>query len=407
MAGTTRNICIFAKAMNAHRGGKFRWPFSIVAQELATLGHEVTVITTAHPDGKTEREDEAGVPVHYLAGTKPEKPDAAFWRRSAELFDRLHRERPFDIVMGRGTSPLGYSRLSSFARTLPVILHEGTYPDWLQGYEIRPRIGGTIRRKLHARLHAATHRDLSESMIGASLIVCNSPALARGLRQAYWWEKVETTCIPYGFDTSFTQQQAGEVPPALEALSRNGQRHVVYLGRITKAKGAFDLVAIAAASRNRDLAIVAMGGASDETLSKLKAAAQAKGVGDRLILPGPVAHSALPKVLGKAEAFLFPSVHPESLPKAAMEAMACGLPVLAYRLPAFEGLVDDGVEGFLVPAGHSGELAAALDRLLDDPALARQIGKAAARRIETDFSPATAAHLWQEALDKVTAEFSA
>ena len=37
----------------------------------------------------------------------------------------------------------------------------------------------------------------------------------------------------------------------------------------------------------------------------------------------------------------------------------------------------------------------------------RQIGKAAARCIETDFSPATAAHLWQEALDKVTAEFSA
>jgi glycosyltransferase involved in cell wall biosynthesis len=406
MAGTTRNICIFAKAMNAHRGGKFKWPFSIVAQELAALGHAVTVITTAHPDGKTEREDEAGVPVHYLRGTKPEKPDAVFWQKSAALFDRLHKDRPFDIVMGRGTSPLGFSRMSRFARALPVILHEGTYPDWLQGYEIRPRIGGTSRRRLHARLHAATHRDLTESMLGASLIVCNSPALARGLKQAYWWSDVKTACIPYGFDTSFVRQETGELPAALNELSRSGRRYLVYLGRITRAKGAFDLPEIAAASKHRDFAIVAMGGASDETLAKLRATAQAKGVGERLILPGPVAHSALPKVLANAEALLFPSVHPESLPKAAMEAMACGLPVLAYRLPAFEGLVDDAVEGFLVPAGASGELAAALDRLLDDPALARRMGEAAARRIETEFSPATAAHLWQEALDKVIAEFS-
>jgi mannosyltransferase len=60
------------------------------------------------------------------------------------------------------------------------------------------------------------------------------------------------------------------------------------------------------------------------------------------------------------------------------EAMACGCAVVAARLPAAPGLLDDGRTGFLYPPGDVAALREVLRRLLDDPALVARVGAAAA-----------------------------
>ena len=135
-------ICIFAKAMTAHRDGNFLWPFTLVSRQLHDLGHNVVVITTAHPDGysdgKTIIVNEDGIEVHYVGGTKPEKANKEYWKRIASLFDELHAHDPFAIILGRGHSTWGYVNESRFAGSIPLISHEGTYPSWLHGYKINP-----------------------------------------------------------------------------------------------------------------------------------------------------------------------------------------------------------------------------------------------------------------------------
>lgn len=68
-----------------------------------------------------------------------------------------------------------------------------------------------------------------------------------------------------------------------------------------------------------------------------------------------------------------------------LEAMAAGLPVLATPVGGIPEAVADGVEGFLVAPGDVDALAARLAQLLEDDALARRMGEAARRKVESTF----------------------
>lgn len=76
----------------------------------------------------------------------------------------------------------------------------------------------------------------------------------------------------------------------------------------------------------------------------------------------------------------------EGIPNSLIEPMSCGKPVVATRVDQVDELVDDGVNGFLVPSGDAMSLADALDRLVVDAPLRVRMGQAARRTIEERFS---------------------
>ena len=406
MPSNRLRVCIFSKAMAAHRGGNFLWPFSLVARQLVDQGHDVTVITTAHPDGTTRLAHEHGAEVHYLGGTRPEKTDKAYWRESGRRFDELHQARRFDVVLGRGRSPYGYLAHSRYARTVPLVSHEGTFPAWLHGYELYSRLFSRQRQRVHALLYAAANRVYASCLMGSRLIVCNSPALAESIRKAFWWRAVHTSYVPYGLSPQeFHAEGTGSDPgPKVTELLRSGRRFVVYVGRVTRNKGAFDLARIMHRLRDRDVSLLIAGSAKNANIRRVKHLSKQYGLEDRIIMAGAVPHASLPAILNRAEAMLFPSVHPESLPKVVMEAMACSLPVVAYRVPAFRGLIDHGVEGLLAEPKDVDGITAHLDSLLADDAARRKMGEAARRRIETCFEPGMVSVLWGQVLTDIVQE---
>lgn len=75
----------------------------------------------------------------------------------------------------------------------------------------------------------------------------------------------------------------------------------------------------------------------------------------------------------------------EGLPNVIMEAMACGVPVVATRISGNTDLVEDGRTGFLVPVGDRAGLARQARKILDDPNLARQLAAAGRERILADY----------------------
>ena len=85
------------------------------------------------------------------------------------------------------------------------------------------------------------------------------------------------------------------------------------------------------------------------------------------------------------DVFVMPSLQ-EGLGLSAMEAQACGVPVVASRIGGLVEAVQDGVTGFLVPPRDPAALAAAIARLLCDRELARRFGDAGRQRIEEKFS---------------------
>ena len=88
--------------------------------------------------------------------------------------------------------------------------------------------------------------------------------------------------------------------------------------------------------------------------------------------------------LAEADAFLLTSLS-EGIANAALEAMACGLPVVTTNVGGMSEAITDGVEGFLVPPRDDEAAATALQRLWLEPGLRCRMSAAARRRIETDF----------------------
>jgi glycosyltransferase involved in cell wall biosynthesis len=100
---------------------------------------------------------------------------------------------------------------------------------------------------------------------------------------------------------------------------------------------------------------------------------------------GPVPRARLPTLMCECHVFVLPSRY-ENLPLGVLEAMACGRPVVAARVGGVAEMVEDGVEGFLVPPEDPHALALALRRLLEDAPLRRRMGEAGRARVLGRFT---------------------
>jgi glycosyltransferase involved in cell wall biosynthesis len=118
-------------------------------------------------------------------------------------------------------------------------------------------------------------------------------------------------------------------------------------------------------------------------LASLKRLGARLGLGDRLVFAG--LRQDVPALLGASTVAVMPSLN-EALSNALLESMAAGVPTVATRVGGTPEALTDGESGLLVPPGDMASLAAAVCRLLDDPAAATAYGHAARRVIEQRFS---------------------
>lgn len=154
---------------------------------------------------------------------------------------------------------------------------------------------------------------------------------------------------------------------------------VLFLGRIEKDKGIYDLVdAMVEVRRQLPAAILRIGGVGD--IEGVKQRSGADGTADWIRFLGWVSDSAKLDALRSAQVYVLPS-YVEGLPMGVLEAMAAGLPVVASQVGGIPDLVEDGVHGFLVKTGDIAGLAQALFRLLRDPALCHRMGEAGRQRV--------------------------
>ena len=183
--------------------------------------------------------------------------------------------------------------------------------------------------------------------------------------------------IANGVDTSMFRAQ----PAGLQPFGQGPA--VVYTGRLIEAKGLLDLLEawplLLREVPSAHLFIVGCGPLEAE----LRRRADQFPLADRVHLTG-YATDVRP-FLQRADAFAFPS-WAEGLPNALLEAMAMGLPCVATDIGPIRDAATNGEEALLVPVKSPQVLAAALTRILTEPAFAARLGRAARKRVEAEFS---------------------
>jgi len=97
-------------------------------------------------------------------------------------------------------------------------------------------------------------------------------------------------------------------------------------------------------------------------------------------------HGSLPRLYAKARAVVVPSIWDEPFGMVALEAMATGRPVCAARVGGLQDIVAHTKTGFLFDRGNSAELSRALELLLDNPTMARNLGDAGRQRVEEHYT---------------------
>ena len=159
----------------------------------------------------------------------------------------------------------------------------------------------------------------------------------------------------------------------LEQDPENGQLRVLYLGHLGKAKGSFDLITVAQIIHSDEIPIVfdlvgeeISPGEKEQLISQIRIVK----LENQVSVHPPTYGSEKLTFFRQADVFIYPSYH-EGMPMAVLEAMACGLPIVATRVGGLPDLVSDGANGVLVEPGQPDQLVDALRRLLSAPELRR------------------------------------
>ncbi|MFI7612866.1 glycosyltransferase [Nonomuraea terrae] len=188
--------------------------------------------------------------------------------------------------------------------------------------------------------------------------------------------------VPYGVDTERFQRRGA-------VASKGNRRRLLHVGPLSIERGAHTIVR--ALQGLGDVELVIAGGPEPEQLEqdrdarRLRALAEQLGVADRVTLLGQVKRSAVPKLMRSADAVV--SVPREAVTGiVALEAMACGVPVIASAVGAHLDSIVDGVTGLLVPPDRPARTARMARELLTDPTLRTALGYAAADRARSRYS---------------------
>jgi rhamnosyl/mannosyltransferase len=205
--------------------------------------------------------------------------------------------------------------------------------------------------------------------------------------------------VPFGVPLSrFELDEAGSQKS--ETL-RDGMPSVLCVGRLVSYKGVEFLIRALENIKAR-LWIIGVGPLEES----LKALAEERGLADRIKFLGQVSEADLIAYYHACDVFVLPSItNAEMFGVVQLEAMACRKPVISTDLPTGVSWVNQhGKTGYVVPPENVEELAKAIRRLLDNPALRDEMGEAGRLRVEQQFTSTKMAeallHVYQEMLDE-------
>ncbi len=205
----------------------------------------------------------------------------------------------------------------------------------------------------------------------SNIITTVSESVAQELKK-YYIKNKDIIVTGNGVDEKFFNDKNNK--------SNDRQKNILFVGRIDREKGVFDLIECAKYifSTRSDIFFNLAGKGRD--LKKLLKKIKKAKIQNRFIFLGQVEKYHIVILYQNASIFVLPSYH-EGLPGVILEAMSCGLPIIATDVRGNQDLISQGENGILIPPRDPKKMADELKRLLEDKKLMEFLGKNARKTI--------------------------
>ncbi len=372
-----------------------------LSRNLGSQGIKVDIFTRCHQEheeGLSELDE--NVRVAHLKGGPPDAPldslfsylpfflDAlySFRRKEGIAYQAIHSHYWLSGWVGRKASEeWGVPHVVTF-HTLAEI-------------KMQSRAG-----EKEAPLRSDVEKKLMES---GALVIASSHHEKDSMVRLYDAPSERIEVVPCGVDLSlFKPLDVGE---ARRKLGLNGEKVIVYVGRIEPIKGTELLLRSAAIVEREDphpLKVLVVGGdpARESEVQRLKGLAEELGIENITEFVGTVDQRLLPIYYNAADVCVVPSYY-ESFGLAALEALACGTPVVASRVGGLPTVVQHGRTGYLLPWRCPEPFADSLAMILSSKGLQRSMSLAARRHAEGmgwEMVAEETSRLYNSLLDELT-----
>ncbi|MFI6436338.1 glycosyltransferase [Streptomyces sp. NPDC050759] len=366
-----------------------------LSEELARRGHHVTVYTRRD---STELPDRVTLPGGAVVEHVPAGPPEPIPKD--ELYDYMPS---FGAYLARVWGHRRPDMVHAHFWMSGVAAQLGAYPHGIPLVQTFHALG-TVKRRHQGDADTSPPRRIAlERQIGGIcdrvLATCTDEVLEladMGIPTG------QVSVVPCGVDAEHFRPGARRSG----APSREWPHRLLSCGRLVPRKG-YDHAIRALAEVPETELLIAGGPSAGDVMSEPEAQrllwlADQQGVADRVRLLGAVEPARMPALIGSADAVLCtPTYEPFGI--VPLEAMACGVPVVATDVGGHRDSVADGVTGRLVPAGDPGATAEAVRELLADERLRRTLGAVGRERVLARYTWQRVADGVEEVYQRVTA----
>jgi glycosyltransferase involved in cell wall biosynthesis len=313
------------------------------------------------------------------------------WREhSYEQFVRANAAQPFDVVHSEGSSALELVRRGTHRTTPVVVMFHGNFVGLVKASlrrQVRARAPLDALREQCGLLHL-TRRHFAKSnwrvFRGCEAIVPAYQQLTDTCR-SHRLDPERVHVVPLGIDTSvFRPRLRAE---ARAALGLRERFLFICAGRLSDDKGTHHALQALALMRGTlpDAKLLIVGDGPER--GALEGLARELGVDECVTFAGAQTPGRMPDYFSAADAFLFPTERDEATGLVLLQAMACGLPVIASGTGAIPEVIHrPGENGLLVPPGDVSALVAAATSVYCEENVRRKLSEGALARVREAYT---------------------
>ena len=356
----------------SHGFGGFQRQCMDLCEGFIAKGHQVTIVTTAHPDN-IEMEEKEGYTTYYLNPSKPTKLSRVWFNESKKLVKQIHQDNPIDIIHSNEFAATGVmSWASKLNIPIAVVCHGSLRTEllsFLSSADKRPRYWHWM---ILTPLHLFRRCLLWEFPMrkNAEKIILVSPTLERDFSL---FAKNKVKVIENGI----------KLPEKTAFVENDGELRLLCTGRADRQKGFQKAIMAVKEIDDLDLHLDIVG--TGPYLNDLKILANKLDVDEKVTFHGRVDDDELARIYAAADIYLIPTMRYEGLPLALLEAMSHGIPTISSEIGGNADVITHDFDGLFIKPGDMGELVSSIRKLGDDSKLRSSISIAARETTEKRF----------------------